>query len=69
MIIGENIKKLRLEKRLTQNEIAKRLGVSCQAVSKWENNVSAPDISLLPEIADFFGVSLDVLFGRSVSNK
>ena len=68
MIIGKNIRKLRLEKKLTQNEIAKQLGVTCQAVSKWENNVSAPDISLLPEIAELLGVSIDALFYKDVDN-
>ena len=69
MNVGKNIRKLRLEKKLTQNEIAKRLGVTCQAVSKWENNVSAPDISLLPEIAALLGVSIDELFYKDVCDK
>lgn len=62
MNIGNNIKQLRLRKNLTQDQVAEKLGVSYQAVSKWENNANTPDIALLPEIADLFGVSIDALF-------
>ena len=61
--IGERIKTLRRERGMTQERLAARLGVSGQAVSKWENRLTAPDISLLPVIAGVFGVSLDCLFG------
>ena len=48
---------------LTQQEVGRRLGVSCQAVSKWEQGRSCPDIMLLPDIARLFGVTIDALFG------
>ena len=62
MNIGDNIKRLRQRHNLTQDQVAEKLCVSYQAVSKWENNINAPDISLLPEIAKLFGVSIDALF-------
>lgn len=62
MYIGNQIKKLRLEKKVKQEELAEYLGVSAQAVSKWETGVSTPDITLLPNIAMYFGVSIDELF-------
>lgn len=66
MNIGNNIKQLRQRLNLTQEQIAFKLGVSYQAVSKWENNVNTPDISLLPEIADLFGVSIDSLLRKTL---
>ena len=63
LYISENIKKLRQSKGMTQEELADRLGVSFQSVSRWENGVSYPDIELIPEIACFFEVSTDVLMG------
>lgn len=62
MNIGNNIAVLRKKKGITQEELANELGVSAQAVSKWENNSSCPDVSLLTKIADYFGVSVDALF-------
>lgn len=62
MEIGKQIKRLRIEKKVTQEELADYLGVSYQAVSKWENEVTMPDITLLPQIAIFFGVKIDELF-------
>lgn len=62
MKLGENIRALRLRKRLTQEQVAQKLGVTYQAVSKWENDTNTPDIALLPEIAAFFGVTIDALF-------
>lgn len=59
--IGRKISDLRKEKGLTQEELAERLGVSAQAVSKWENDNSCPDIMLLPKIAQLFGVTIDSL--------
>lgn len=61
--IGQNIANLRKEKGVKQDELARALNISAQAVSKWENG-GAPDIELIPAIADFFGVSTDTLFGR-----
>ncbi len=60
---SENIKRLRKERELTQEALADFLGVSFQAVSKWERGKSYPDIEMLPSIADFFSVSTDTLLG------
>ena len=49
---------------LTQEGLAQKLGVTNQAVSKWESGQSCPDIALLPALADIFGITLDQLFGR-----
>lgn len=59
----ENIKKLRLKKGFTQEELAETLGVSPQAVSRWENGSCYPDLELLPTISRFFGTSIDCLLG------
>ena len=66
---SENFKSMRKQRGLTQEQIAETLGVSCQAVSKWETNSSYPDISLLPIIADYFGVSVDYLIGHDTSKQ
>lgn len=54
---------LRKRKQIGQRELAERLGVSVQTVSKWENDICMPDISLLPDIADFFQVTVDEVLG------
>ena len=59
--LGRRIARLRLAKTATQERLAKELNVSPQAVSKWENDVNYPDISLLPDLARFLGVSVDEL--------
>lgn len=59
--IGKRIAALRREKELKQDELAELLNVSPQAVSKWENDISCPDISLLPELARILGVTVDEL--------
>lgn len=61
-MLGEQIKNFRMEKHIKQDELAEYLGVSAQAVSKWETGASEPDIALLPKIATYFGVSIDELF-------
>jgi len=61
--IGETIKNLRKERDITQEEFAEMLGVSCQSVSRWENNACYPDIELIPTIAAFFDISTDKLMG------
>ena len=53
----------------TQKEFAELIGVSCQAVSKWEQKISCPDIMLLPKIADVFGITIDELFGKSADRQ
>ena len=68
MNIGTNIYTLRKERKITQAHLAEKLGVSEQAISKWENNQCAPDVSLFPIIAEFFGVSIDRLFGYHTSS-
>ncbi len=64
--IGNRIQKFRKEKSLTQEALADQLGVSPQAVSKWENDSSCPDISLLPQLCRILGVTTDeLLSGKS----
>ncbi len=69
MDIGKKIKQLRFKASLTQEQLAEKLGLSAQAVSKWENSVAMPDISLLPELAQVFGVSIDELFDLTAQQK
>lgn len=61
--IGTKILTLRKNKHLTQAQLAEALSVTPQSISKWENQQSAPDLSLLPMIARFFGITMDELFG------
>ena len=61
MTIGKRIALLRKEKGLTQEELASHMGVSPQAVSKWENDQTCPDISALPKLARLLGVTVDEL--------
>ena len=61
MTIGKRIGLLRRQKGLTQEELASHMGVSPQAVSKWENDQTCPDISALPKLARLFGVTVDEL--------
>ena len=65
MTVGENIARLRKAKGWTQAELGERLGVSNQAISKWEKGMTMPDIMLLPELAKIFGVTIDELFGNT----
>lgn len=64
MSLSENIKKFRLEKNLTQEQLAAKLCISAQAVSKWETSDTYPDGTLLLPLARELGVSLDELFGN-----
>lgn len=66
---GENIKKLRKEKELTQETLADFLGVSFQTISKWERGENYPDITILPAIASFFNVTIDDLLGVDKAKK
>lgn len=61
--LGQRIAYYRKKLSLTQEELAEKCSVTPQAVSKWENDVSAPDISLLPALAELFGISCDELLG------
>lgn len=63
--IGFQIARFRKEQEITQTALAEYLSVSPQAVSRWENGISVPDICLLPQIAAFFSTSIDELFGVS----
>lgn len=65
--LGDRIKYHRKRLGMTQEQLAQHMGVSTQAVSKWENNLSCPDISVLPELAALFGISVDELLGRASS--
>ncbi len=65
--LGKQIAQMRRKKGATQEELARYVGVSTQAVSKWENG-GAPDVDILPKIADFFAVPIDALFGRRSSD-
>lgn len=60
--IGEKIRQLRKKQNISQEVLAQALGLSFQAVSKWENGTAMPDVALIPAIASFFGVSTDELF-------
>ena len=63
--IGENIKSLRKRKEITQEELAEYLGISFQSISKWERGEGFPDITMLPDLADFFNTSVDELLGAN----
>jgi len=65
MTLGERILTYRKKLGITQETLASELGVSNQAVSKWESDQCCPDIALLPKLADLFKISLDELFGRT----
>ncbi len=67
--LGERLAAARKSKGLTQDDFAKQLDVTPQAVSKWENNVSCPDILLLPKISEILGTSIDVLLTGSVEKE
>ena len=60
--IGNKIRALRKQRGITQEQLAEAVGISFQAISKWENNISLPDITLAPALASYFGVTMDELF-------
>ena len=61
MTLGEKLRNLRNEKRLTQKDLADQLHVSFQTISKWESDINEPDIATLKELAKFYGCSFDYL--------
>ena len=63
LMIGDKLKKLRRNRDLTQEEVAAHIGISYQAISKWERGDGYPDITMLPTLANYFGVSIDELIG------
>ncbi|MCG0275625.1 MAG: helix-turn-helix domain-containing protein [Thermosediminibacteraceae bacterium] len=65
MMIGERIKSLREERKITQQELARYLGVSQKTISNYENGERSPDPDTLRKIADYFDVTVDYLLGRS----
>ena len=69
MDMGKKIKSLRLGSSMTQEQLATRLGISPQAVSKWESGTNMPDVQMLPDLAVTFGVSIDELFDMSDSKR
>jgi len=69
MNIGEKIKKLRKQKDMTQEQLAEYLNISTQAVSKWETNLTLPDITLLPMLANLFNVTSDEILGIDINEK
>ena len=69
MSIGKNIACFRKAKGWTQAELSEKIGVSNQAVSKWESETSMPDVMLLPALADAFGCYIDELFSREVKTE
>ena len=66
MNIGNKIKELRKRRGITQEQLAESIGISFQAVSKWETGIALPDITLAPLLASYFGVSMDELFDFSL---
>lgn len=65
LLLGANIRRYRLQRGLTQEEVANHLGVSFQSISKWERGEAYPDIEMLPVLANYFGVNIDELLGVS----
>ena len=63
--LGNNIRQLRRRNKKTQEALAEALGVTSQAVSRWESGGSYPDMNLIPSIANFFGVSINCLAMRA----
>ena len=65
--IANNVKRLREAKHMSQEQLAKELGITYQSVSKWENNVTIPDVLMLPKIAQVFGITIDELFKPAIN--
>lgn len=69
MNIGKKIKQLRYKAGLTQEQLAERLGISAQSVSKWENSITMPDITLLPSLTGALGITIDELFDLTTDQR
>ena len=69
MELGKKIRQLRFKAGLTQEQLAEKLGIGAQSVSKWENAVAMPDITTLPLLAEIFGVSIDDLFDLTTEQR
>ncbi|MBP5780172.1 MAG: helix-turn-helix domain-containing protein [Clostridia bacterium] len=69
MELGKKIKQLRFKAGLTQEQLAEKIGIGAQSVSKWENEVAMPDITTLPILAEIFGVTIDDLFDLTVEQR
>ena len=69
MELGKKIRQLRFKAGLTQEQLADKLGIGAQSVSKWENDVAMPDITTLPLIAEIFGVTIDDLFDLTAEQR
>ena len=67
--IAANLTRLRNEKGVTQDDVAKALGVSNKTVSKWENGISSPDLAMLIALAEYYRVSTDALLGLPCQEK
>lgn len=67
--LGQKIAELRKEKNMTQLELANKLNITDKAVSKWERDISCPDINTFPKLAEILGVSVDELLQASTSSK
>ena len=68
MRLAENIRSLRIERSMTQEQLAEVLGVTVGAVYKWEAKLSLPELPLIMEMADFFDTSVDVLLGYEMKD-
>ena len=67
--LGNQIRTNRRRMNLTQEQLAEKFGTSAQAVSRWENGTTYPDIEMLPMIASFFGISVDAMLGCTEEEK
>lgn len=66
LYLSENLRKYRILKNLTQEDVAEYLGITAQSVSKWERGETYPDITLLPALANIFETSIDLLVGMDI---
>ena len=64
--IGKTIRRLRKERGFTQEELVEQLNITAQAISRWENNITSPDISTLPILANIFDVTVDYLLDVNI---